>query len=331
MTEEKVIILKNRVTEVLGIEKPIIQGPMFWLTSGKFVGAISKAGALGVLGFNAGQTETAETLEKSVENMRKEIEIARSITSNPIGMNVSPSPEVEEVSKAMFDLMVETGVEVAVMVGSFDKEWTKRYHENGIKVVFRPHTPSVENVEEAIQGGADVIVATGFDEGGTVPDRVIGTFSIIPLIVDAAKGRVPVIGAGGIADERTAKAAMVLGAEGIYVGSAFLMAEESNMAQNIKEQVKNFDATDMLMYNDYSSYYRSIPGELPNELQEMSDKGATKQEIFDKHYGYKGMRNGMVFGDLSKGYASFGLGISFMNEIEPAAAIVDRLMRGIES
>lgn len=328
MTVEKVIILKNRVTEVLGIEKPIIQGPMFWLTSGKFVGAISKTGALGVLGFNAGQTETAETLEKSVENMRKEIEIARSITSNPIGMNVSPSPEV---SQAMFDLMVETGVEVAVMVGVFDKEWTKHYHDNGIKVIFRPHTPTVENVEEAIQGGADVIVATGFDEGGTVPDRVIGTFSIIPLIVDAVNGRVPVLGAGGIADERTAKAAMVLGAEGIYVGSAFLMAEESNMAQNIKEQVKDVNATDMLMYNDYSSYYRSIPGELPNKLQEMSDNGATKQEIFEKHYGYKGMRNGMVFGDLTKGYASFGLGISFMNEIEPAAAIVDRFMRGIES
>lgn len=324
--------MKNRITEVLGIEKPIVQGPMAWLTDGKFVGAISATGALGVLGFNAGQTEVATSVEASMANMRREIEIARSITSNPIGMNVSPgTPDVDPFSEPLLDLMVETGVEVAVMVGDFNKEWTQRYHDHGIKVVFRPHTPTVEKVEEAVQGGADVIVATGFDEGGTVPDRVIGTFSIIPLIVDAVNGRVPVLGAGGIADERTAKAAMALGADGIYVGSAFLMAEESRMAQNIKEQVTELNATDMLMYNDYSSYYRSIPGELPNELQKMSDNGATKQEIFEKHQGYHGMRNGMVFGDLTKGYASFGLGISFMNKIEPVSAIVDRLMRGIES
>lgn len=325
-------MINNRVTEVLGIEKPIVQGPMFWLTSGKFVGAISKAGALGVLGFNAGQIESAKTVEDSIENMRKEIEIARSITSNPIGMNVSPSSdEMGSFSEPMLKLMVETGIEVAVMVGDFSEKWTQRYHEHGIKVIFRPHTPTVENVEEAINGGADVIVATGFDEGGTVPDKVIGTFSIIPLIVDVVNGRVPVLGAGGISDERTAKAAFALGADGLYVGSAFLMAEESNMAQNIKEQVLDLDATDLLMYRDYSSYYRSIPGELPNHLQEMSDNGATKQEIFDKHNGYTGMRDGMIFGDLTKGYASFGLGISFMNTVEPVEAIVNRLMRGIEN
>lgn len=263
--------------------------------------------------------------------MRREIRIAREITDKPLGINVAPGhPQTDIFTQPMMDLMVEEGVQVAVMVGNFSAEWTARFHEKGIKVVFRAGTPTVENTEEAIQGGADIIVATGFDEGGTVPEKVIGTFSIVPMIVDAAKGRVPVMAAGGIADARTARAAFALGAEGLYVGTAFMMSEEDILADNIKEMALEATASDLLLYRTVPAYYRSLLGDIPNKLLEMSQAGATEQEIFEVQCGYNGMRDGMLFGDLSKGFASFGLGISLIDKVEPVAVIMDKLMSGIE-
>lgn len=322
--------MKNRVTEILGIEKPIIQGPMNWLTDGKFVGAISKAGGLGVLGINAGQTEPAKSVEETVENMRKEVRIAKAITSNPIGINIIPMVQGQDMfTQPMLDMMVEEGLEVAVMVGPFSKEWTQKFKAQNIKVIYRGN-PTVEVTEEAIEGGADIIVATGFDEGGTVPSQVVGTFSIVPLVVDAAKGRVPVLAAGGISDDRTAKAARALGAEGLFVGTAFLTAEESRMAENIKQAVLTSDAHDLLLYRTQPAYYRSLPGELPDKLLAMDQALATNEEIFQASSPTSGMRDGMLFGDLTKGIASFGLGISMTHQIESVETIINRLMKGIE-
>ncbi|WP_161980651.1 NAD(P)H-dependent flavin oxidoreductase [Streptococcus sp. S784/96/1] len=323
--------MANRVTEILGIEKPIIQGPMAWLTDGHFAGAVSAAGGLGVLGISAGQKEAATTVEDTIENMRREIRIAREITDKPLGINVAPGhPQTDRFTQPMLDLMVEEGVQVAIMVGKFSAEWTAKFHAKGIKVVFRADTPTVENTEEAIQGGADVIVATGFDEGGSVPEKIIGTFSIVPMIVDAAKGRVPVMAAGSIADERTARAAFALGAEGLFIGTAFLMSQESILAENIKQEATKANASDLLFYRAVPVYYRSLPGELPNKLLQLSNEGASLEEIHKAQSGFNGMRNGMLFGDLSKGFASFGLGISMIDKIEPVSVIMDKLMSGIE-
>lgn len=229
-------------------------------------------------------------------------------------------------------MMKEEGIHAVVWASmTFDQYWVKACHERDIKVIYRAHTPTVEDTECAINAGVDIIVATGFDEGGTVPNKVVGTFSVIPMIVDAAKGRVPVLAAGGIADERTAQAAMVLGAEGLFVGTAFLLAEQSIVAKNIKEQAVASDADDLLMYRTVPAYYRSLPGELPEKLLEMSNAGASEEEIYKAQHAYDGMRDGMLFGDLSKGFASFGLGISLIHAIEPVSVIMDRLMRGVEA
>ncbi len=326
--------MANRVCEILGIEKPIIQGPMNWLTNGTFAGAVSKAGGLGVLGINAGQKEPVFTLEETVENMRREIRIAKGITANPFGLNICPradDPSEDAFTGPMLDLMVEEGIKVAVMVGDFMPKWTAHFKEKGIKVVFRPTEPSVEVARKAVAGGVDVLVATGFDEGGTLPSKVVGTFTIVPLMVDAAEGKVPVMAAGGISDERTAKAAFALGAEGLYVGTAFMMSEESPLAENIKALGVKADAGDLLMYRTIPAYYRSLPGELPNKLLQMSREGASEEEIYKAQNAYIGMRDGMLLGDLTKGYASFGLGISMIHKVEPVAVIMDRLMCGIDS
>ncbi|MBQ9157657.1 MAG: nitronate monooxygenase [Eubacterium sp.] len=324
--------MKNRVCEILGIEKPIIQGPTNWLTDGKYVAAVSKAGGLGVLGYNAGQKVAVRTVEETIENMRREVKIVKSITDKPFGINIGPLDRDSDIfTMPMLDMMQEEGVHAVVWASmTFDPSWVEECHKRDIKVVFRAHTPTVENTEEAIQAGVDIVVATGFDEGGTVPNKVVGTFAVVPMIVDAAKGRVPVMAAGGIADERTAKAAFVLGAEGLFVGTAFLLSEESIVARNIKEMAVKADANDLLMYRTVPSFYRSLPGQLPDKLLEMSKAGATEEEIYEAQHAYDGMRDGMLIGDLSMGYASFGLGISMIHDIEPVSVIMDRLMRGIE-
>lgn len=323
--------MKNRICKILKIEKPIIQGPFNWITNADLVGAVSKAGGLGVLGFNAGQETTVFTVEETKERMRKEIRKVREITNKPFGLNLAPSSKVDKdiFIQPMIDLMAEEKVPVAIMVGSLVPQAIKKCHEKGIKVVFRASTPTVDNTKEAILAGADIIVATGFDEGGTIPEKAIGTFSIVPLIVDAAEGKIPVMAAGGIADERGARAAFALGAEGLFVGTAFLASKESPLADNIKEMVVNANAGDLVMYRTIPAYYRSLPGMLPDKLVEMSKNGVSEDEIYKAQNAYIGMRDGMLFGDLTKGYASFGLGISFIHRIDSVEQIVDRLMQGI--
>ncbi|MGY3743415.1 NAD(P)H-dependent flavin oxidoreductase [Leuconostoc inhae] len=320
--------MKNRICEILNIEKPIIQGPLNWLTNAELVGAVSEAGGLGVLGFNAGQDEILDTPEETKENMRKEIRKVREITNNPIGLNISPtsSPIDDVFTQPMFDLMVEEHVPVAIMVGNLDTEWILKFHEKGIKVVFRAVNPTKKNTQEAVQAGVDIIVATGFDEGGTIPAKAIGTFSMIPMIVDASEGKVPIMAAGGIVDSRSAQAAYALGAEGVYVGTAFLLSKESPLAENIKNMAVKMTAEDLLLYRTMPAYYRSLPGDLPNKLLEMSKSGATEEQIYKAQNGYIGMRDGMLFGDLTKGFASFGLGITFINKIESVARIMDKLV-----
>lgn len=320
--------MKNRICDILGIEKPVVQGPLNWLTNARYVAAVSEAGGLGVLGFNAGLTESVFTVEGTVEAMRREIRAVKALTNRPFGLNVAPSsddPGTDRFTGPVLELMAEEGVPVAVMVGDLHPGWIGRFRARGVKVVFRAGNPSAASTRGAIDAGAQVVVATGFDEGGTLPAKAIGTFSIVPLVVDAAEGRAPVMAAGGIVDERTARAAFALGAEGLYAGTAFMMAEESPLAENIKRMAVAASADDLVMYRTVPAFYRSLPGPLPDELVRMSHAGASEEEIYKAQNAYLGMRDGMLFGDLSKGYASFGLGITQIRAVEPVRAVMERL------
>jgi len=325
--------MANRVCEVLGIKYPIIQGPANWLTDANYVAAVSEAGGLGTLGYSAGQKAPVFTVEETIANMRAQVRKVKELTDKPFAINVGPfsaDPAKEVFTGPMMEMMAEENVPVTVMA-CFElfPEWVDRFHEKGIKVVFRPQTVTTEIVRAAVKAGVDVIVATGFDEGGTVPVKVVGTFAAVPMVVDAAEGKVPVIAAGGIVDARTTKAAFALGAEGLFVGTAFLLSKESIVAENIKQMAVEADANDLLLYRTVPAYYRSLPGELPNKLLEMSNNGATEEDIYKAQREYDGMRDGMLFGDLSKGFASFGLGISFIHSIDPVAVIMERMAAGI--
>lgn len=324
--------MTNQLTKILNITKPIIQGPMFWLTNANFVAAVSNSGALGVLGINAGQYEPTKSIEETINHMQEQIKRVKELTDKPFGLNLvlNDDPEKDVFAEPMIKLMVQEKVPVAVIYSNnYISKWFDLLKQNNIKIVYRPATPSKSVIENAIEHGVDILVATGFDEGGTVPDHAVGTFSAIPYIADIVNNRVPLMAAGGIVDARTTKAAFDLGADGVFVGTAFLATKESPMSEDIKQLLVKYDAYDELLFKALPKYYRSIPGDLPKHLVELGEAGRTNQEVWNAADSYSGMRTGMLLGDLENGYASFGLGMSMIHEITTVSDVITKLSLGI--
>lgn len=153
--------MSNRICDILGIEKPIIQGPAFWLTNAEYVVACSNAGALGVLGLNAGQSESVYTVDETMARTREQIRQVKALTTKPFALNVGPvDPQKDKFTAPTIKLMVEEGVKIALYWGDVIPEWFDQFHENGIKIIFRAATPTVENTRQAVAAGSDVIAAT---------------------------------------------------------------------------------------------------------------------------------------------------------------------------
>lgn len=228
----------------------------------------------------------------------------------------------------MMQLVFDEGLTAVAYGGAILPEVFQELHAHNVKVIFRTVESTPENSREAEAAGADIIVASGFDAGGTLPEKVVGTFSMIPMIVDAVD-HTPVLASGGIVDQRTARAAMALGADGVYAGTIFLLSQESRMADNIKQLAVNATADQLLMYRAFPGYYRSLPGKLADKLVTLDKSGASGRDIFTAAGAFEGMHQGMILGNLDQGYASLGLGISSVHEIKPVKKIVDELADGI--
>lgn len=319
--------MNNRICEILGIDKPVIQSPMVWLTDAKLAAAVSNAGGLGSLGPNAGQTVVTRDPVETAERMRQVIREVRKLTDKPFSVNVLPAEGVDDIfTPPMLKIIYEEKVPVVTFVGEVNVDMFREFHERGIKIVYRALNPSPENTKAAEDAGADIIVATGFDEGGTLPNMILGTFAIVPLIVDAVD-HTPIMAAGGIVDNRTFNAAIALGAEGVYCGTAFLMSKESRMADNVKQAVLKSSARDLMFFRTIPAYYRSLPGNLARELVAMDKAGASNEELGKKMGGFANLRVGMLEGDMDNGYVSVGNGISFIHEIRSVREIIDAMTK----
>lgn len=320
----------NRICEILGIEKPVIQGPLSWLTDAPLVAAVSNAGGLGVLGPNAGLTaETAvSTPEATAEKMREEIRKTKKLTDKPFGVNLIPSAENDIWTPAILPVIKEEAVKAVVYTGYGDGTIIPALFDElkaaGITIIYRDINPTPENTRAAERAGADIIVATGFDEGGTLPGTILGTFSIVPLISDAVEN-VPVLAAGGIVDKRTARAAHALGAEGVFAGSVFISTEESRVPSSLKDKIVAANGLDLSLFRTVPDYYRSLPGTLAAKLVEMDKAGASKEELADTMGGLRGLRVGMLEGDTDKGYVSLGTGIGGIRKVASVAEVVEQL------
>lgn len=325
---EKDDFMKNRVTEIFNIEKPIIQGPMNSLTDPNFIASVSEAGGLGILGPNAGESRVTRSPVETTEQMRKEVQKIKKLTNKPFASTIMVSDDLTYTTYIV-DMLIEENVPIVLINGLLDKDIFYKLKKHNIKIIFRPMTPTTENAKAAEKMGADVFVATGFDEGGTVPERIIGTFSIVPMIVDAIN--IPVIAAGGITDIRGVRAAFSLGAEAVYVGSALIATFENPAAENVKQYIVDSKAEDLILFRTLPTYYRSLPGKLAHELETMDNNGATKEELSKHMGGGKNMRLGMVEGDTENGYVSVGTGISSIQSIKSVNAVINDLMQDFKN
>jgi len=325
----------NRISDILHVKYPIIQAPMAWITSAELVAAVSNAGGMGTLGANAGQTTVTTDPAETGERLRTQIRKTRTLTDKPFAVNymipgtgVGGADELSGgFSEATLKVVCEEKVQYVVAVGEINVEVIQRLKELGLTVIYRSLDATIENSKQAEAAGADIIVATGFDEGGGMPSKSIGTFSIVPIIADSVS--IPVMAAGGIVDNRGFKAALALGAEGAFVGTAFMVAEECVTSAACKQDIINTESTDLLLYKALPSYWRVTPHKLGFECYEKSEQGAPVLEIANMMKGTQGLKIAQLDGDLDGGVNSVNAAISLIKEIRSCKTIIDEMVKGL--
>ncbi len=302
----------NRVCEVLGIEKPVIQGPMAWVSTAPLVAAASNAGALGVLGVGFAPEPF----------IREQIAQTRALTDKPFGMNCIMIPDnLEHVTSIITS--EKPPVVYADTIDGLDMELCKKYfdiwHEAGCKIVVK-----ASHIADAIiaeKAGADVMIVKGWEGGGHVTFEA--TTVLVPQAADLMK--IPVVASGGIADGRGVAAAIAMGADGFEMGTVFMAAEETMVHPAAKQAV--VDAGDMsTVITGYSTDEpcRQIRNKLADELIQIEAEN-TKAEAAKLllPVAESSLRKGMAEGDMENGAVMAGQITALVNEIRPVAKIID--------
>ncbi len=312
----------NKVTKILKIKYPIVQAPMIWLTNAKLVSSISNAGALGVLGPNAGQNTIVRSPFLTGKRMKEEIIKTKKLTKKPFAVNIvlpyENSRDFLVYSDEILKVSLEENIKYFVVSGNINERYFSQIKKNNGIIIYRPLTPTVECVKKAEDLGVDLLVATGYDEGGILPKNSFGTFTIVPTIVDAVK--IPVLAAGGINDHRGVKAAFALGAEGVFVGTRFIITKESPASESIKNKIINSNCEDLV---NISGIYRSLYTKKINEIQKNMENGNNVDLI---------NMNALCLGFLSekfyeKGIVSVNTGINLIKDIPTTAELIKRLIK----
>lgn len=308
----------EKVIKILGTKYPLIQAPMNWLTNAELVAAVSNSGGLGILGPNAGQRE-AYSPEVTYQKFREEIQKTKSITDKNFGINILLP--INPFSEALLNAAIDEGVKYFATVGDADSIIFKKIKENNGVIIHRPLNPNSENMREAESLGVDLLVATGYDEGGVIPSQQIGTFSIVPAMVDSVS--IPVLAAGGINDKRGVKAAFALGASGVYIGTRFLLTKESPMSNKVKEQILKSKNQDMLLV---AKQQRSLNTKIAVMLESKYKDLVTSNKNMEIIRENGGIRSGMLEGDLENGIISLNTSIEIIKNIPSVKDLIEELM-----
>ncbi|SUY63264.1 putative enoyl-(acyl-carrier-protein) reductase II [[Clostridium] symbiosum] len=278
--------MKTRVTALLGIEYPIIQGGMAWVAEHNLAAAVSEAGGLGLIG---GANAPGEVV-------REEIRKARELTDKPFGVNVMlMSPFADDVAK----VVVEEGIKVVTTGAGNPGKYMEMWKNAGIKVI--PVVASVALARMMEKGGADAVVAEGTESGGHIGDQT--TMSLVPQVADAVS--IPVIASGGIADGRGIAAAFMLGAEAVQMGTRFVVAKESIVHQNYKDRIiKAKDIDSAVTGRSHGHPIRSLRNQMTREYLKMEQEGRPFEEL--EYLTMGTLRKAVMEGDVMHGTVMAG-------------------------
>lgn len=300
--------MENRITQLFGIEYPVIAGGMVWCSGWRLASAVSNAGGLGLLG--AGSMHP-ETLAEHIDKMN-------AATTKPWGVNLPLMyPEIDRV----IDLIIEKGVKIVFTSAGSPKKYTARFHEAGIKVAHV--VASSKFAVKCQEAGVDAIVAEGFEAGGHNGREEITTMALIPQIRQAVT--LPLIAAGGIASGQAMLAAMALGAEGVQIGTLFAVSEESSASPEFKQLCTTLGDDGTMLALKKVSPTRLIKNALYMRIAEAESRGAEADEL-RTILGTKASKRGIFEGDIDNGELEIGQIVSTIKEIRPVSDIMATLI-----
>lgn len=308
-------MLKTRITEMLGIEYPILMGGMQWLARAELVSAVSNAGGLGFI--------TAVSFAYPDE-LREEIRKTRDMTDKPFGVNVSMLPVLMpgEQTDAYMDVVCEEGVPVVETAGRNPEPYVAKLHQAGVKLIHK--VPAVRFAKKAESIGVDAVTVVGFECGGHPGMDDVPSLILIPKAAEQL--RVPIIAAGGFCDGRSLLAALALGADAVLMGTRFMASAESPMHDNFKQWMVAAKETDtILVERSIRNAARIMKNEAALTVARMESEGATLDELLPVISGRVG-REAYLSGDINLGTIACGQVVGRIREILTVKQIVDNIV-----
>lgn len=303
--------MKTRITELLGIEYPIIQGGMAWVAESHLAAAVSAAGGLGLIG---GANAPAEVIRNYIREVK-------AVTDKPFGVNVMlMSPYADEVAK----VVVEEGVKVVTTGAGNPEKYMEMWKAAGIKVI--PVVASVALAKRMERYGADAVVAEGTESGGHIGEAT--TMTLVPQVVDAVS--IPVIAAGGIGDGRGIAAAFMLGAEAVQMGTRFLVAKECTVHQNYKDRVlkaKDIDST--VTGRTHGHPVRCLRNQMTREYVKLENEGKSFEEL--EYLTLGTLRKAVQEGDVTNGTVMAGQIAGMVSKEQTCKEMIDEMMAQAET
>lgn len=302
--------MKTRVTELLGIEKPIIQGGMAWVAESHLAAAVSEAGGFGLIG----------AANAPAEVVRNYIREAKELTDKPFGVNIMLlSPFADEIAQ----VVVEEGVKAVTTGAGNPEKYMKQWKEADIKVI--PVVASVALAKRMERCGADAVIAEGTESGGHIGQAT--TMTLVPQVVDAVS--IPVIAAGGIADGRGFAAAMMLGAEAVQMGTRFCVSDECVIHDKYKERIlKAKDIDSEVTGRSHGHPVRGLRNKMTREYLKLEAAGASFEELEKLTLG--GLREAVVEGDTDNGSVLAGQIAGMVSKRQSCREIIDEIMEQAE-
>lgn len=299
----------SRITELLNIEYPIIQGGMAWISDATLAAAVSEAGGLGIIS-GVGDTE----------DVRAEIRKTKSLTKKPFGINIMLMRDnVDEIAKLVCDEQVAVVTTGAGSPGKYIEDWKK----HNVKVI--PVVPSVAIAKRMEKFGADAVIVEGMEAGGHIGQ--LTTMSLVPQVVDAVD--IPVIAAGGIGDGRGIAASFMLGACGVQMGTRFLVSKECKVHENYKDRVLNAKDIDTEVTGTSTSHpVRVLRNKLTREYIRLEKTNADPEEI--EALGKGALRKAVVDGDINNGSVMAGQIAGLVSKKQSCKEIINELMSELD-
>lgn len=302
--------MKTRVNELLGIKYPIIQGGMAWVAEYHLAAAVSNAGGLGIIGAGGAPAEF----------VREQIRNAKEVTNQPFGVNIMlMNPEADAIAQ----VIVDEGVKVVTTGAGNPAKYMEMWKAAGVKVI--PVVASVAMAKMMERGGADAVVAEGMESGGHIGS--ITTMALVPQVVDAVS--IPVIAAGGIADGRGVAAALMLGAEGVQMGTRFVVAKESIVHSNYKERlIKARDIDSEVTGMSTGHPIRVLRNQMSRQYLKLEKEGAGLEELEQLTLG--SLRKAVMEGDVVNGSVMAGQIAGLVKKEQTCQEIIDELVSETE-